>query len=292
MSARTMRLGLSSCKWSVRLAVMAKAWLGAVAAIVLVLAHPGAAAEARGAAPTPVLGDWEGVATHGVPISFVLSRHGGGIRLHNLVVGLPAACVRPSTLWLARSFPRAAYVGPGGPPALRVIARRQSEIALIIHLSYSPIPLPIDGTLSSAHSAVLSMPLTGAVVSRCKWPRKLTWHVHPAHRTSIADGVWTGQLAAPGAANAALTIKVTAHGRIVDYFAIEVACSGGGSGSFSAGPGAGEFIAADGSFVGLGNNWRGQFGQDGTLRGTSFDPGACTGSSSVMSPFTATLTSP
>jgi hypothetical protein len=93
-------------------------------------------------------------------------------------------------------------------------------MTLLFHPFYSAIPLPIDGTLLSARSAVLSMALTGTVLSRCKWPRKLTWHVHPAHRVSVADGTWTGQVAAPGAASAALAIKMTAHGRIVDYLSL------------------------------------------------------------------------
>lgn len=236
----------------------------------------------------PVLGDWEGVAAHGAPLSFVLTRRQGRITLSDLVVGLPEACVRPSSAWLAEAYPKATYIGPGAPPAVTLFARRPNEITFEIHLSYSAIPLPIDGTLRSGRSAVLSMANSPTAVRRCGWPARLTWHVHPAHRRTVKDGTWTGQVAAPGAASAPLTVKITANGRIIDYFSEVVTCAGGGGGQFSAGPGAGEFIAADGSFTGLAGQWRGRFGPGDTAQGMSFDPGACTGSSTVMGPFTLT----
>lgn len=257
--------------------MLKRALVGLVVAVSL-LAAPAAAP-----ALTPRLGDWEGVATHGVPISFVLGRHHGRIVLSDLVVGLPSACYGPSTAWQAEPF-KAVYVGPG----VGVPVRPAGTMTLEVHLSYSLIPLPISGPLRSNHLAVLSMALNPTSVRRCGWPSRLTWRVHPAHRVRVADGIWRGQVAAPGAGSAALSFKVIARGRIIDAMSLIVACSGGGNGRFSGGPGMGEFIAADGSFSGLGRQWYGRF-HAGTATGMSFDPGACTGTSTVMSPFALKL---
>jgi hypothetical protein len=261
----------------------------AVAVALLALAPPGAEARNR---LLPALGDWEGTATNGTPLSFVLARQHRRVVVSDLVIGLPAYCVRPSKLWVAMAFARASYLGPGAPSMVGLFRLGPREVMLEARTPTSALPTTLDGRLISRRAMVLSMPLSGLVVSKCAWPHSLTWRMHPAVRQPVADGTWTGQLGAPGVADGPLTFKVIADGRIVDYFSAQISCVDGGGGSFSAGPGAGEFVRADGSFVGLSGAWYGTFGRDGVLRGTSFDPGACTGSSTVTGPFTATLTAP
>jgi hypothetical protein len=262
--------------------------LAAGAAGVLLLLAPGA----TGAVPRPALGDWEGVGPHGLPLSFVLHKRHGRVAASNLVVGLPFNCPSNPTPFVAAAFKSAAYSGPGAQPRLRFRGWKPFDIQITAFIPRQ-FPFVIYGRLWSSRHATLSAALSRSVPKHCGWPsKKVTWSLHPRKRIAVATGTWTGTVSVPNGSGT-VTAKVIAAGRIVDRFAVEITCTAGGGGSFSSGPPAGEFIAADGRFEGWGGaHWHGAFGADGTLNGTFLAGDYCGTSGQATGTFTAQRTGP
>jgi hypothetical protein len=262
--------------------------LAAAAAGLLLLLAPGA----TGAVPRPVLGDWEGVGPHGLPLSFVLHKRHGRVVLSNLVVGLPLNCPSSPSPFVADAFKSAGYSGPGAQPRLRFRGWKPFDIQIS---AFSPghFPFVIFGRLWSSRHATLSAGLDRGVPKHCGWPsKKVTWDVRPRKRLAVLTGTWTGAVSVPNGSGT-VTAKVIAAGRIVDLFAVEITCTEGGGGNFRSGPPAGEFITADGRFQGWGNgHWQGSFGADGTLSGTFVAGDYCGTSGQATGTFTARRTGP
>jgi hypothetical protein len=249
--------------------------LAAAAALLAILAviDPAvASAPAR-----PVLGNWEGVGPHGLPLTFVLGSRHGRIVVSRLAVGFPLNCPDKPTSIVAVGYKSGSYGGPGSPPRVRLPSWKPNDMLVVGH---NPDGQPgttfieLDGRLLSPRWAVLSMGVSPRVPKHCGWPESLiTWNVRPRRRLAVAAGTWTGPVTLPGGTGT-VTVKVGAAGRIVDVFKVVITCTpDGGGASFSAGPPAEEFISAPGVFEGWGNaHWHGRFGANGVLNGT-FVPG-------------------
>jgi hypothetical protein len=257
------------------------------AGLVLMLANG-----ASGAVPRPALGDWEGVGPHGLPLSYVLHKRHGRVVIGDLVVGLPLNCPSNPTPFVAAAYKSAGYSGPGAQPRLRLGGWKPYDIEISVFVP-GQLPFVISGRQWSRRHATLSAAENPRVPKHCGWPsKKLTWNVRPRKRLAVATGTWTGTVSVPDGSGT-VTAKVTAAGRIVDQFGVEITCTAGGGGSFSAGPPAGEFIRADGRFEGWGNaHWQGRFGADATMSGTFLAGDYCGTSGQATGTFSARRTGP
>lgn len=237
--------------------------------------------------PRPALGDWEGVGPHGLPLTFVLAKKHHKIVISNLAVGFPVNCPKQPTPTVAVAYKSASYGGPGAQPRVRLPGWKPSDI-VITGSNRGEFPLQLDGRLLSHRRAVLSMGMSPRVPKNCGWPRKrVTWKVRPRHRLAVAAGTWTGTVAVLNGTGT-LTVQVTAAGRIVNLFKVEIMCTQGGGGGFTAGPPAEEFIEANGTFEGWGYaHWNGRFGGDGMLTGTFTAADNCGTSDQITGTFTA-----
>ncbi len=259
-------------------------WSLALAALSLVALLAPAVA---GVVPRPALGDWEGVGPHGLPLSFVLAKPHKSIVIRNLVVGFPVACPSKPTPWVVEGF-NSSYAGPGRPFRIhyRGWTPRDIEITAFIPGQF---PLIVYGRLKTRRHAALSMHVSPQQPKNCGWPRKLlTWSVRPRKRVAVPNGTWTGPLTIADGAGT-VTVNVKNAGRIVDLFKVDVTCQGPGGGGIQAGPPAGEFVAANGSFKGAAysDRWQGRFGADGVLTGTFVSPDSCGQAGQVTATFTA-----
>lgn len=252
-------------------------------------------AAARGPA-APVLGNWEGVGPHGLPLSFLLTRAHRRVVVEDLVVGFPTACPQRPAPTEGVPYMHATYVGPGAPPRVR-INWRPDAILIMVQSRTGPV-LALEGRLLASGRAVLSMRAPLNEPRGCGWPAtRLRWRVEPRRRLAVATGRWSGTVAAPGGVTGDVTVQVGSDGRTVDAISFEIRCPGGGSTSFSGGPPAYEFISAAGSFAGpraggerlfAGSSWQGTFGADRVLRGTFHSPDDCgLGQASAMGTFVA-----
>ena len=243
--------------------------------------------------PRPALGDWEGVGPHGLPLTFVLAKRHRKIVLTNLAVGLPLNCPGQPTPWVAAGYKLAGYSGPGAQPRIRLPSWKPTDVEITAY-NRGGFPLILGGRLLSRRHMVLSGGVGPKVPKHCGWPRKtITWSVRPASRLPVAAGTWTGPVTVPDGTGT-VTVKVIAAGRIVDFFGLQITCTEGGGGSFSAGPPAGEFISPKGSFEGwgLGRHWVGSFGPGGVLAGNLETPDQCGQAGQVAGSFTAQRTGP
>jgi len=225
-----------------------------------------------GAPATPVLGNWEGVGPHGLPLTFVLGSRHGRIVVSRLAVGFPLNCPSKPTSIVAVAYESGSYSGPGSPPRVRLPSWKPNDMR-VEGYNAGGQSVELQGSLLSPRRAVLSMGVSPKVPKQCGWPAtRLTWDVRPGRRLAIADGTWTGPVTLPGGTGR-LVVKVEGAGRIVDVFKVKITCSDGSGASFSAGPPAEEFISATGVFEGWGNaHWHARFGANGVLKGT-FVPG-------------------
>ena len=264
----------------------------------------------------PVLGDWEGVGPHGLPLSFALSSertfvHGRRVQevvMRNLVIAYPTACLRARESRQAFAYPRVEYTGPGAPPVTFHFKRPdQFQLTLLGAPGFKVgIPVILQGRLLGARSGVLFQPQLQHPTDRsCGWPMKtFTWRLHPGKRRKVADGTWKGTVAAPGGVTGAVSATVGADGRTVDRFQIDHTCTDGTTSTLKFSPAlfvatkpTSEFISSSGAIRGWGPNvngvqtgWRGRFGSDGMLRGTFTD--FCGGTEALNGSFSARRTSP
>jgi hypothetical protein len=262
--------------------------------ILLVVGLLAPLASARvGVVPRPVLGDWEGVGPHGLPLSFVLTKPHRKLVLRNLVVGFPVNCPAKPTPWVAEAYKSASYIGPGAPPRVRLPGWKPTYVEIGAY-DRGQFPLLIEGQVLARRHLALSMGLGPRVPKHCGWPKKtITWSVRPAKRLKVATGTWTGTATFPNATGT-VTVKVTASGRIVDFFELEVTCPEGGGGGVTAGPPAGEFVSATGRFEGwaLSRHWVASFAGSGQLTGTLESPDECGQTGRISGTFTAQRTGP
>ena len=124
--------------------------MGWIAFAVLAVA-PVVASARRPAPPTPVLGDWEGVGPHGLPLSFNLARVRGRVTISDLTVGDPLLCPGRLAPTNANGYPQALYLGPGAPPVLR-LGGQPGEISIRVGMG-APFSPEWDGRLLSSRTA-------------------------------------------------------------------------------------------------------------------------------------------
>ena len=242
--------------------------------------------------PRPVLGDWEGVGPHGLPLSFVLAKPHKRVVIRNLVIGFPVACSSKPAPWVVEGFD-SSYAGPGAPFRIRYRGWTPRDIEITAFIR-GQFPLIVYGRLKTRRHAAVSMHVSPQQPKNCGWPRKLlTWRVRPRKRVAVPNGTWTGPLTLPEGTGT-VTVKVKTAGRIVDLFKVDVTCPGPGGGGIQAGPPAGEFVAANGSFKGaaLSDHWQGRFAADGVLTGTFVSPDSCGQVGQVTGTFTAHRSAP
>jgi hypothetical protein len=150
------------------------------------------------------------------------------------VVGFPVNCPAKPTPWVAEAYKHASYIGPGAPPRVRLPGWKPTYVEIGAYVR-GEFPLLIEGRVLAHRHRALSMGLGPRVPKHCGWPKKtITWSVRPAKRLKVATGTWTGTATFPNATGT-VTVKVTASGRMVDFFELEVTCPEGGGGSVTAG---------------------------------------------------------
>ncbi len=273
--------------------------VGVAVVLTAAVALSAAAADAH-VALTPVLGDWEGVGPHGLPLSFdftrgrvrIAGRKRNLIALHDLVVSYPTACAQVPDNSQGFAYPMAEYTGPGSPP---VTFHFRNAKQFEIYIGSAPgfnvgFGFFLQGRWLSAGRGVLSEPIPRGGLRGCGWPTKtLSWQLRPAKRVKLADGTWTGTVAATDVVSGSVSAKVGARGRTVDRFDLTYSCKDGASSSLDFAPAfklAGKptslFVSASGAFAettgnvnGVQVGWSGSFGSDGVLRGTFTDLDAC-----------------
>ncbi len=228
-----------------------------------------AAASAKRAPTAPVLGDWEGVGPHGLPLSFSLARVHRRLTISNLTVGDPLICDGRLVPTNADPFAHALYIGPGAPPLVR-LGWRRDEIVIRVGMG-APFAPEWDGRLLGPRSATLSEPAPTREPSGCGWgsTRRLTWRLAPARRAPVTAGSWTGTVSG-GEASGSVSIRVSPSARIVEWFAVSVRCPDGET-QWEVGPATvGEFISPDGTFEEAHRpaKFSGRFGPGGTVTGT------------------------
>jgi hypothetical protein len=235
-----------------------------------VLAVGPVAASARHPAPrAPVLGDWEGVGPHGLPLSFNLARVRGRVTISDLTVGDPLLCHGRLAPTNANGYPQALYIGPGAPPVLR-LGGQPDEISIRVGMGAPFLP-EWDGRLLSSRKATLSEPAPRNGPGGCGWgsTRRLTWRLAPSKRRSVTPGDWTGTVNVPGGSGT-VSVRVARSERIVELFKVTIQCPDGGY-DFGVGPATvGEFIGAGGVFEDAARpaGFRGRFGPGQILTGS------------------------
>jgi hypothetical protein len=215
-----------------------------------------------------VLGDWEGVGPHGLPLSFSLARVRGRVTLSNLTVGDPLYCPDRLAPTNALGYQRALYIGPGAPPLVR-INWRADQVAIRVGMG-APFAPEWDGRLLGPRELTLSEPAPANEPRGCGWQsRRLSWRAAPTKRMPVTAGDWTGTVSVPGGSGT-VAVKVAPSGRIVELFQVAIQCASGG-GTYEVGPAAvGEFISAAGTFADANRpaSFEGRFGPGASLAGS------------------------
>jgi hypothetical protein len=246
----------------------------------------------------PVVGNWEGVATHGLSLSFELGRIGSRIRVQALAVTVPVGCPATFRDAVAVAGTTAVYAGPrAAPPGLsHPLLSKPGTIGL--SLTAPQFPIFLEGPLVSPRRMTLRMSKPSGKNMAC-WPRTLRFITRPAARTAVPTGRWSGTLSAANGVTGTVHLAVSARGRAIDSFAFDVRCpdNAGGAPNYTYGPDVnGQFIAANGTFSGPAAHsaapgvriaWQGRFSGNavtGTI-GSLGDPCGLGGSQSAT--FTA-----
>lgn len=248
----------------------------------LLLAGAFASATALASSATPAAGNWEGVGSHGLPLSFSLHRHNGRLVATAIAVGAPLTC--PARKRDAEAIPlsNVAYSGPGG-----ATGQASGTAVLSGAVPGRSQTARLTGQFSTPTTGTFSLPVHSKV--GCGWPtRTLVWQVQRAGRERIRDGVWKASLTGSGITSGSATIRVAAKGRVVRSFKSSYTCESAtiaGNGGFTAAP-AYEFIRPDGRFYSPlhGNSlnghrtlWSGRFTDGGKLSGTLLIYDTCAG---------------
>jgi hypothetical protein len=179
-------------------------------------------AGAASAGAVPEAGDWEGTGPHGLPLSFELVHRSGHLVASALTAGYPASC--PAVARDAEAVPLAdpVYAGPGAQTGSGGFSS-SSPAVLAGRMPGSKQQVYLSGSFSSGRSGSFSIKINKPV--GCGWPNTtLTWRVHRAVRTPVADGTWTGPLTATGLINGNVRLVVGAQGRVVESFTSFFTC--------------------------------------------------------------------
>ncbi|HLI58673.1 MAG TPA: hypothetical protein VKV21_03315 [Solirubrobacteraceae bacterium] len=274
---------LGAC-WLPRLAALT------AAALLLAGGTPATARRARRAtSPVPVTGDWEGTGPHGLPLSFALARRRGHVVASEIAVGYPGGCPTAASDAYVAPLIHVGYAGPGGLHPVVSFFAPPGTVALTGRVARVSGSWQRMGRFATRRSGTLT---SASPEQRfgCGWPaRWLTWHVHRATRTAVADGRWNAQITGPNITGGTLTLTVAAGGRAVTHIAgsFSYACPDGGSGPENFEATWGEFVRPDGSFGSPQDNpiavdgvpitWTATFSRTGELTGsfTTAGPAAC-----------------
>ena len=265
-NSRPVRSGLGSVRG---IASRRRTWVVGWIVLVVLAVGPVEAFARRPVSRAPVLGDWEGVGPHGLPLSFRLARARGRVTIGDLTVGDPLFCPGRLALTDAIEYPQSLYIGPGAPPVLRLGAPRD-EITIRVGMG-APFSPELDGRLLGPRNATVSEPVPRPGPRGCGWgsTRRLTWRLAPAKRRPVTAGEWTGTVNVPGGSGT-VSVRVARSERTVELFQVAIRCPQGGY-DFGVGPATvGEFISAGGVFEDATRpaGFRGRFGPGQTLTGT------------------------
>lgn len=249
-----------------------------VASAIAVAVPLGAAPVFGAGGRVPLAGDWEGIGSHGVPLSFSLVRRHGRLVATSIALGAPLTCPAKERDAEAVPLTHVSYAGPGdGGGSSHAILSGQAEPGDIAHIS---------GAFTARRSGTFTVQVNRDI--GCGWPTgTLSWRVHRARRLRVADGTWTARLTASSIVQGEISLEVAAQGRVVQSFRSSFRCrtrSQQGTDRYATAP-AYEFIRPDGHFYSpLNGNavkhhptlWAGRFTAAGALRGTLRIYDSCT----------------